>query len=348
MRASASVRSAKGIVLWALLVALAACSRGEAPRPHQAVRIGGDRFAVRERVVDDLKPVAGTITTRNQAEARARIGGVLIGLSVREGDSVRKDQEIARIVDQRIGLETRGYAAQAVAAAAERERADAELARVETLHKSGFYATARLDQAQAAARAARAQFDAAEAQRAASAELAAQGIVRAPSNGRVLRADVPAGSVVTSGQTIAVITSGEPLIRLEIPEGQARALRVGQTIPIASEDVPGGPSSGTIVQIYPAVSAGRVVADIRAAGLRGELVGQRVRVRVKVGERKALLAPRRFVTTRFGVDFVRLLQAGGRTAEIAVQIAPTHNATEVELLSGVRAGDTIVAPGAAR
>ncbi|HEY9217863.1 MAG TPA: HlyD family efflux transporter periplasmic adaptor subunit, partial [Phenylobacterium sp.] len=169
------------------------------------------------------------------------------------------------------------------------------------------------------------------------------GAVLAPSSGRVLRADAPAGSVVTAGQTIATITAGDPVLRLEAPEAQARALKVGDEVPIVAEDLPGAAASGTISLIYPAVTGGKVVADITVPGLNGDLVGQRVRVRVDVGRRRALVIPRRFVATRYGVDFVRLVRPGGRASDVAVQITPAASPDQVEVLSGLNAGDVILA-----
>ena len=71
-------------------------------------------------------------------------------------------------------------------------------------------------------------------------------------------------------------------------------------------------------------------------------------MQVKVGERRALVVPRRFVATRFGVDFVRVADGAGQTAEVAVQIAPGPTDAEVEILSGLAAGDTVIAQGPAR
>ena len=77
-----------------------------------------------------------------------------------------------------------------------------------------------------------------------------------------------------------------------------------------------------------------------------DLVGQRVRVRIKAGQRAALAVPRRFISTRYGVDFVRLVDRSGQTSDVAVQLAPTSDPAQVEILSGLAAGDTIIVPGA--
>ncbi|MDP1619100.1 efflux RND transporter periplasmic adaptor subunit [Phenylobacterium sp.] len=328
--------------LLALTLGAAACAERSEPAPEpKAVAPRGDILTLAATPVDDLKPVAATVTTRDMAEARARIGGTLSALLVREGDYVQKGQVIAQVSDQRLNLETTGYDAQAAAAAAEAARAEADLARVQTLYDKGFYAKARLDQATAAARAAQGQADAARARRAASAELGAQGVILAPSSGRILTAPAPAGSVVAAGQSVATLTSGQPLLRLEIPEGQARSLHVGDRLPVAADELPGLAATGTVIQIFPAITAGQVTADLAVDGLRADLVGQRVGVKVKIGERQALVVPARYVARRFGLDFVRLVAADRSVTEIAVQTAPAAQSGMVEILSGAQPGDRL-------
>ncbi|MFT4934156.1 MAG: multidrug efflux system membrane fusion protein [Pseudoalteromonas distincta] len=140
--------------LLALALGAAACSETAPPPTATPAAAEGARLTLRLQPVDDLKPVAASVVTRDMAQARARIGGTLTELKVREGDQVRKGQLIGRVSDQRLTLETTGYEAQAAAAAAEAARAAAELSRVQVLYDKGFYAKARLEQAQAAARAA--------------------------------------------------------------------------------------------------------------------------------------------------------------------------------------------------
>ncbi|MEO8113342.1 MAG: efflux RND transporter periplasmic adaptor subunit [Phenylobacterium sp.] len=302
---------------------------------------------MRTSPIPDYKPVAATVTTRRMGEARARIGGTLVRLNVKEGDQVKEGQVLAMVTDQRLALETQGFRAQVAAAAALAARAQADYARIKTLYDKGIYAKARLDQAEADAKGAQGSLAAARAQQGASAELGSQGAVLAPTSGRVLKADIPAGSVVTAGQTVATVTAGEPLLRIEIPEAQGRTLKVGDAVRIEPRDLPRGAGTGTIIEIYPAVTAGRVTADISVAGLTTDVIGQRVRVTVKVAERPAITLPMRFVATRYGVDYVRVLDKTGRASDTAVQIAPGPDPSRVEVLSGLVDGDVIVTPKAA-
>lgn len=326
----------------ALLAALplAACGDRSEPAETRAEQPAAGSIVVASRIVSDIKPVAGEITTRDMGQAVARTGGTLIQLNVREGDSVRAGQVLGVVRDARIGLETAGYTALVRAAEAEAARAEADLNRTRGLFEKGVYAQARLDQVEAAARAARGNLDAARAQRAASAEMNAQGAILAPSSGRVLKADVPVGSVVMPGQLIATVTAGPLVVRVQLPEGQAGALRNGSVVQMTPDGPNGAVITARVIQVYPAVEAGQVVADIEAGGLSAALIGRRIGVRLPVGERQAIVIPRRFVSTRFGVDYVRLARGG----ETPVQTAPGPEADTVEILSGLVAGDRIAPP----
>jgi len=285
------------------------------------------------------------LTTRDMGEARARIGGLLVSLSVREGDMVRAGQTIGRVRDDRIGLQTSALSAQAAASAAEAARAQADLERTRDLFDKGVYAKARLDQVQAQAEAANASLEAARAQRNASAEAANQGAILAPATGRILVADVPVGSVVSPGQIIAKVTAGPPVIRIELPEADAGSLNAGDRVRLSPSDLD-GVTEGTIAEIYPAVTGGQVRINVTAPRLPAFLIGKRVRAEIAIGQRRALVAPRRYISTRFGVDFARLVRADGSLAEISVQTAPGPDAESVEILSGLKPGDILSPSGA--
>lgn len=323
---------------------LAACgSQSSSPMPAPQAP-GGEKMTVRESEIPQLKPLAAEISTRNQAEALTRIPGILVALDVREGDVVARGDIIGRVVDSRLGYETGAYQAQAIAAAAQAEAARAELSRIDYLYKRSVYAKARLDQAEAAARSADANLRAARSQRAASAAIAGQGLVLAPANGRVLRADIPQGSAVVPGTSIATITAGPPLLRLDVPDSLARQLHKGASVTVQDESELNG-RRGTIVQVYPAVSGGRVRADVALANLTTDLVGRRVSVVADLGTRRGILVPRRFVATRFGIDYVAVVGKDGATTSVSVQTAPANGPGQIELLSGVLPGDVLLAQG---
>ncbi|WP_419252693.1 efflux RND transporter periplasmic adaptor subunit [Caulobacter sp. ErkDOM-YI] len=328
---------------------LSACGEPEETAPPAAkLAPAAGRLTVRAQTVADLKPVPATLTTRDMAEARARISGTLVALSVKEGDVVRQGQLIGRVKDDRLTLQTGAFDAQVAAAAAEASRAQADLARTRDLFSHGIYAQARLDQVETQAKAANANLTAARAQRGASAELGAQGAILAPASGRVLVADVPVGSVVMPGQSVARITAGPLVVRIELPEGQARNLKVGDLVDLAAEDLRGIAARGSIIQIYPSITSGQVTADVTAPNLPSDLIGQRVRAAIKIGERQAIVIPRRYVATRFGVDYARLVDANGAISESPIQTRAGATADTLEILSGLRLGDVLTPAEGAR
>lgn len=343
--------------LWLASAALALSACGSEPEREQvaATLPAGDTVRLVLREIADLKAVGAEIATRDQAEVLARIPGILTSLSVRAGDTVQKGQRIGMIVDSRLGYEASAYGAQAAAAQAEVARANADLARIRDLYNNGVYAKARLDQAVAAARAADAQVAAARAQQGASASVAGQGAVIAPASGRVLRADIPAGSPVAPGMSIATVTAGPPVLRLMLPESVAGQVRPGARVIVndtARDDagVPSGSHQGNVTQVYPAITGGQVRVDATLPGLSTQFIGRRVSASIEIGTRKALVVPRQFVTTRYGIDQVHVVSAetsgrGKRLSMVPVQIAPTGDPTMVEILSGVSAGDTLFAAG---
>ena len=71
------------------------------------------------------------------------------------------------------------------------------------------------------------------------------------------------------------------------------------------------------------------------------LIGRRVRAQIKIGDRPAMIVPRPYVSTRFGVDYVRLVRPDGAISQTPVQTAGAATADAVEVLSGIRAGDVL-------
>lgn len=322
-----------------LALPLAACGSNEETSKMGAAP-AGPRLLLKAGDTVSWQEVSAEITTVDQAQVLARIPGILTTLTVREGDMVSKGQAIGRIVDSQLGYQAGAFGAQAAAAQAQAGQAQAELARVRFLFQNGVYAKARLEQAEAAAAAANAQIRAARAQQAAVGAVAGQGVIVAPTSGRVLRTDVPAGSPVAPGMAIAVITAGPTIVRLEMPESLADKVHAGSRVTTSSLN--DGKAIGTVIKLYPSIQAGQVSADVDMPGIDNRLIGRRVSAKVEVGTRKALLVPTSYVTNRFGIDYVSVLAKDGSSSSIPVQTSASTEPGKVEILSGANVGDTLI------
>jgi hypothetical protein len=105
-----------------------------------------------------------------------------------------------------------------------------------------------------------------------------------------------------------------------------------------------GLGTGSVIKVYPSISAGKVTADVDMPGIDNRLIGRRVAAKVETGTRKALLVPASYVVSRFGIDYVSVLAKDGSVTEAPVQTAATAEPGKVEILSGASAGDTLAAP----
>lgn len=329
------------VCIAALSLSLAGCNSSE-PSAQANKAPAGPRLLLAPSDTVAWQDVSAEIATVDQAQVLARIPGILTTLTVREGDMVTKGQVIGRIVDSQLGYQAGAYGAQAAAAQAQAAQAQGDLSRVQFLYQNGVYAKARLEQAEAAAAAANAQIRAAQAQQAAVGAVAGQGTVVAPASGRVLKTDVPAGSPVAPGMAIAVITAGPTIVRLEMPESLADKVHAGSRVTASS--IGSGSGVGTVIKLYPSVSAGQVTADVDMPGIDNRLIGRRVAARVETGARRALLVPAGYVINRYGIDYVTILAKDGSAAQVPVQTAASAEAGKLEVLSGASAGDTLVGP----
>ena len=330
-------RGANRAAMLALLLMLPITACGPQQADEVAVKApSGPRLVVAMSDAPDWQSVSAEVTTRDQAQVLARIPGVLTALSVRAGDSVRRGQVIGRITDNQLTYQAGAYGAEAAAAQAQAAEAGAELDRVRFLTAHGVYAKARLEQAEAGALAAQAQTQAARAQQSAVRAVAGNGVVVAPASGRVLRADVPAGSPVAPGMVVAVVTSGPVVLRLDLPEALAAKVMAG-----AKVRVDGMAGAGAVTRVYPAVQTGQVAADVAMAGLDARLIGRRLPAQVAAGTHRAILVPRAFIATRYGLDYAMVVARNGVVTQVPVQTAAAGEG-RVEVLSGVSAGDTLV------
>jgi RND family efflux transporter MFP subunit len=328
------------ILLLAALPARAADSAAPSPSAE---------FVVRAARIADEKAAFATVESLNVVPARARIGGIVVTLDVRNGDAVQLGQVLAVVGDQKLALQMMALDAQIAGAQSQLSQAQADLARADTLFREGSGPRVTLDQARTASQVATSTLRARTAEREVIRQNMAEGEVLAPATGRVLDVPVTRGTVVLSGDTLATVAERSYVLRLRVPERHAAFLRAGDPVRIEGAELGGdtGPGFGRITLVYPRIEEGRVVADAVVPDLPDRFVGARLRVWIAAGSRTGLVVPDTFLVTRFGLDTVRLRRDNG-AVEVPVQRGQPHPTPEmpngIEILSGLRAGDVLVKP----
>jgi RND family efflux transporter MFP subunit len=300
-------------------------------------------FRVTMSEMEDRKAVFGTVQTVDMIPARARIGGTVRTLSVDEGAAVKAGEVIAAVEDPKLSLQLAALDARIRALEAQRSLAQTELERIKKLRVSGTVSQARLDEARTNLNVVTGNRAALKAERAVLRQQMAEGKVLAPADGRVLHVNVTEGTVIMPGESVAVIAAERYVLRIELPERHARFIKAGDLVQVGGRGLEAGPQhtfrQGTIVQVYPEMANGRVVADVETPGLGDYFVGERTLVYVATGERKSMLIPATYLRQRYGVSFVRIKDEG----EVMVQPGQRIG-DKIEILSGLRPGDILLQP----
>ncbi len=307
-----------------------------APLPASA-----ESLVVHALSAPDEKAIVATVEPAHELTARARIGGTIASLSVKEGDRVAAGQEIAVIADEKLVLQRQALDSRIQSQQSQRDKAKSDYDRALELMKRSVGTQVQVDATKTALDVADRTLQAMGSDRDVLLQQMKEGAALAPGAGRVLKTPVTEGSVVLPGETIATIAEDHYILRLQLPERHARFMRAGDAVKIGGRgSADGGAlSEGKVRIVYPEIEGGRVIADVEAPDVGDYFVGERTRVYVATGERPTIVVPRAYVYRRAGVDFVRLKDG----AEVVVQLGSGDDAS-VEILAGLKDGDEVVTP----
>ena len=298
---------------------------------------------VHETSVEDRKAVIATVEPVRQLVARARIGGTVTSLKVREGDEVGSGSEIAVVVDQKLALQMQALDSRIRSQQAQRDQALADFNRTRELQQRGVSSQLQLEQARTALDVAERTLTAMGSDRDVIAQQAVEGAVLAPGAGRVLSVPVSEGRVVLPGEVIATLAEENYILRLELPERHAQFVRAGDKVLIGSRGLVASAEEelreGRVRLVYPEIKGGRVVADVEVEKLGDYFVGERTRVYVTTGKREAIVIPPDYVFRRAGLNYVKL-----KDGTVVVVQPGEQRAEGLEILSGLKEGDVVVAP----
>ena len=330
------------IAILCLAVAVAARAVDAPPVRVQTVAVGSGAVGAALEFDAVLQPV-------RQATVAAQVGGNVLALRVKAGDTVRRGQPLVRLDDRELRATTARSDAAVAQAEAELRTTQQVLERNRELKKNGFISPAALDSAENQFKAAQAALRQTQAARAQAT--VAQGFAElvAPFDAVVLATHVQAGDLALPGRALLTLyepgrlralvqvpasrvagLNEAPDVVVQMPDGQSLA-------PVARELLPNAdPVSQTVEW--------RLALPATAAGARP---GQTVRVLVR-GAPPAAQAPQ--AGGRLSLPSRAVLRRGELTAVYvalpqgfalrAVRLGPVAGDT-VDVLAGVAAGERV-------
>lgn len=287
------------------------------------------------RVADEVQAL-GTLSPNESVAVAPEVAGRIIAMPFREGQRV---EEGALLVE----LDATIARAELTQARTNLQLAQDTVERNQTLVQRGAGTQVSLEQAAAQLATARAGVASAEAR---LEKLS----IHAPFAGVMGLRSVSVGAIVQPGQTIATLTSLDPIkVDFGVPELFLSAVRVGQKLGIAVDAAPGRVFQGEVYAIAPIVDASGRAIRLRATVPNPEGAlrpGLFARVTLTTGVREeAVTAPEAaLIPSPTGQGFSAYVVREGRAALTPVQVGRRLEG-RVEITEGLRAGDMVVVAG---
>ncbi len=293
----------------------------------------------------------GTLEAEDMIQVTAEVDGVLTEVKFREGDRVTKDTVLATIDPERYRLEADRAEANYRRAVADGAQAAATLARREALAKENLVSIEDLNQTRTANERLTADVAAAKAAR----DIAAQNLSRAsvkPRHGGVIdKRLVDTGTFVRTGTSIAALVDLARLrLRFKVSETESLKAQKGQIATFKVAATGDREFTATIYHVGavadPASRQVEVMAWVQNPGVLKP--GFFAEVKLPSDSKKdAIVVPETAIQAS-DRGFVAFVIVDGKAVVRQVEIGPRTGGGEVEILSGLSAGETIVFEGSDR
>jgi RND family efflux transporter MFP subunit len=364
-------RSKSGSVLLLAAIAApaltsAACQPAESaavaatPAPEHRIDVPALKVGLAD--LESTLQISGNLVPQTRVGVMAKLPGTLSSVSVDIGDRVRRGQVVALLDRREIDAQVDAAAAAVNVAKAGVESADASLAnavleleRAQNLFEKGAVPRQRLDTAETARRAGAAQRDLAaanlaqaEAAHRRAREVQRDATLTSPIDGVVVERNYDAGSLVSPGDNKPVVVVADlRVMKLQagVSELEAGRLKVGMPARIAVQARPGDIIQGQVANIAPEVDARNrhFAIEIRVANPGGVLLSGMYGVATIPLQRAddVVAVPREAVIDRAGRRIA--LRIDGNVVSEAPVTEGLSSATQVQIVSGLATGDTIVA-----
>jgi len=320
---------------------------GRQQRPALRVRVAP--VAVQD-VVYQIKSL-GQIEAQDMVQVTAQVEGVATDVRFREGDRVGPGTVLLRIDPDRYRLEAERAQATIEQSQAEQDRAGADLRRREALAQNDLLSAEELNRSRSDSTRLTASVEVAQAALGIAQQNLARSEVRPQVSGVIDTRTVDTGQFVRMGTVLATIVDSSRL-RLRFKVSEAESLRATVGGNVTFRVAPLGPRDFT-AQIYHvgriANTTTRQVEVLSWVDNPGELKPGFFAEVTLAGERRerALVVPESAIQAS-EQGFVTYVVDGGAARVRPIQLGLRTGTGIVEILSGLKPGETVVTQGSDR
>ncbi|MFL9907775.1 efflux RND transporter periplasmic adaptor subunit [Paraburkholderia sp. RL17-337-BIB-A] len=299
-----------------------------------------DLTTVSRRTLSETLPLTGSLRAVTQAAVKSKVAGSALEVMVREGDSVKTGQILAKIDARDYVARAEQTRGQMAAMAGQLDIAKQTLDNNRVLVEKGFISKNAFDTAQSQFEIARANLDAAKAALASSNLSLADTVVRSPLDGQIASRSVEPGEKVAVDTKLFDVVDLRTLeLEAPVPVGEIGRVRIGQPIQIAFDGIDTA-VHGAITRINPAAQAGSrsIMVYVQVANPSGTLrVGMFGTGTISVGSRQNVLVVPATAIRTDGMRRSVYAVVDGKLVEHPVQTGATGDAdgdTWTEIVGG--------------
>jgi RND family efflux transporter MFP subunit len=286
----------------------------------------------------------GTISPVDNVDVSSKITGRITDVKVVENQYVKAD-------DILIVLDDSKYRAQLAQAGAKLANAEANYERARKMALAGGYSRQQLDAARTDYEVARATYDDAESN-------LEDTVIKAPIAGMVIGKPIPAGQTVSPGISnpmvlLTIADLNKMQIQALVDESDIGKIQLNQKVSFTVDAYPDKTFAGKVSTISNKANVQQnvvyysVLIDVDSPeGLLKPTMT--ARVSVHVGERRGvLMVPTLAIKDNRGQRFVNVLRNGNSQPESVKITTGLASEDRIEVVSGLKEGDTIVLPQSA-
>jgi len=331
-----------GIAVLGTVAFLAACGESNSPETtHAGATQHGPGIVVEAEEIQVSVPVEGTVVARNRAEITTRMMARITSLSADVGSRVRAGQVLLRLGTEDIAVNRAKAEAAVMVAGAARDEAEKHANRMDALLAQDVVPEVQRDQAHLHLAQAESQVAMAAATLGEVETAGSYASIQAPFAGEVVGRYVDEGDVAAPGMPLLVVEEAGPRDgRLAVPVDAAEGLEIGSMVRVTAL---GGRSHEAPVRL---VSAGAdpmsKTVEVRVTLPADWPTGVSLTALIPAGTTQAVTIPSEAVVRRGQLTGVRVVTSDGAALRW-IRLGRTVAGDRVEVLSGLSAGDEIVA-----
>ncbi len=293
--------------------------------------------------------VPGKIVSKLRVDVSPNAGGQVKQVFVKEGDKVRKGQNIAQLENDEVSNEVKRAEGNLLTTREETTMAEKTITRMRRALDLGAVSRQAVEEAETSLKSAKSKETAAKELVRSTRQLLDKLMVTAPFEGTITSRPVEVGQYVRPSETIvSVVDLGQREIETKVDAADSSAINVGQEVEVSSDAYPGRKWRESVTRVAPSANRETTANTVNVYISLGKdapalKLGQQVDTDIRiVSAEHTIKLPIGALIQRNGKTWIAVIEEG------RVHFMPVttgmEDLTHAEITLGIRPGQEVIVP----